>query len=173
MSVGAAYQPQSGDIALLVDGHSITLPLDAAAALQAYLPDAVAWALGVAIAIGHDRHPIQIEASEERLRHRPDERIARKVEETQARRASELVEMRAGPVRKPRDPALPIGAYLQLTQIEDGPGAARASLRECWPETHELLGRMAAQLGERPLPLLVRLINDEAARHGLRRSGEE
>lgn len=67
---------------------------------------------------------------------------------------------------------LSLGGQMQMDQLSDGPGAGRAMLRERWPETHELLGRMAAQLGERPLPLLVRLINDEAARHGLRRAGD-
>lgn len=63
---------------------------------------------------------------------------------------------------------LSIGAQVQMERLSDGPAAGLAVLREAWPETLSLLQRLAARTGERPIPLIVRLIREAAAEQQLR-----
>lgn len=63
--------------------------------------------------------------------------------------------------------ALSPGAAMQLAAI-DRAGGALAMLRDAWPAALAMLGRISAVTCERPIPLIVRLIREEAVRHGLR-----
>ena len=63
---------------------------------------------------------------------------------------------------------LTVGQQMQMTALRDGPGAGVAVMREAWPSVMDLLARICARTAERPIPALVRLIKDEAARLQLR-----
>lgn len=67
---------------------------------------------------------------------------------------------------RPRDS---YGAAFQAAFMNDGPGSAAGVLRAAWPEDLRLLERIAQAHGERPVPMLVRLIRAEAQRMDLRR----
>ncbi len=69
----------------------------------------------------------------------------------------------------PARPQDSFGAAFQSAWMGDGPGSAAGVLRAAWPEDLRLLERIAQAHGERPVPMLVRLIRDEARRMDLRR----
>lgn len=68
------------------------------------------------------------------------------------------------------DADLSLGARIQMHALKDSAGAVDRVLRTAWPAYWSLLGRLAQACGERPIPLILRLIREEAARRGLRRS---
>lgn len=68
------------------------------------------------------------------------------------------------------DPDLSLGAQIQMHAIKDSAGSVPSVLRTAWPIYWALLGRLAQACGERPIPLILRLIREEAERRGLRRS---
>ena len=90
--------------------------------------------------------------------------LAERREADAAAQAERLARVRAG-----NDGAAPVpgvGARLQLLALNQ-PHALAQFLRSAWPETHDLLTRLSAALAERPIPLIVRLIREEAHRLGL------
>lgn len=69
----------------------------------------------------------------------------------------------------PPPPRDSYGAAFQAAFMADGPGSAAGVLRAAWPEDLRLLERIAQAHGERPVPMLVRLIRAEARRLDIRR----
>jgi hypothetical protein len=79
----------------------------------------------------------------------------------------------AGQVGRPDDidaelRALPLGARLQLEGLRPGAGSAAAVLRDNWARHWALLAQLSVRTGERPIPLLCRLIEDEAREVGVK-----
>lgn len=132
-------------------------------------------AMPVAAPVSDDRAEIiaRVEETEQARATRVADLIRQEAEASAARRklarstgtVSNILPM---PVQA--DGGLSLGAKIQMDMLKDSAVAVGSVLRQAWPTYWSLLGRLAQACGERPIPLILRLIREEAARKGLRRT---
>lgn len=108
------------------------------------------------------------------LEEMPDHLIAAKRAEDADIEARRLATERAHAERRERALAaeaagrVPAPVALQAAMLADRAASVSRALQDGWPETWRLLVRLSVAQSVRPLPLIDRLIRDEAAREGVR-----